>query len=437
MINLKLIDTDMTASPSVTIRLKSSTETAGELITLQASGSLGVFTGAVATVTGPAAPDGRIQIKHGDVIEASYNDGSPPILRTADARADLLPPVITNLTITNRFGKEIISWTTDEPAIATVFYGTNGVQTLSASSRFFDTEQQVELPDLAAGVTYQFYVAPETKLATQRQTTTTAASISFVAMPAATVLLVDAYVPDDPLFATTDIPLTPYTDALDQTGISYEIWDLTAADAVSPTADDLRPFRVVIWRLSDSLLGSSTLTPGQQTALETYFNGGGAIFISSMELLSRLGATSSFRTNVLQVREFDEDVGVDAIYGEANDPISNGMGSRLDYSAYSNDILDLIGQSPNVADTINRQHQRRARVFDCFFRSHASVCVILETGQDTAGRIVFFAFPLMRWWTAVNRPTLLHLDAQCPGFSGSRTGGTRNGHAGPGSLHAA
>ena len=97
----------------------------------------------------------------------------------------------------------------------------------------------------------------------------------FVAKPAATILLVDAYVPDDPTLGTPPIPLTTYTDAIDQTQISYEVWDLTQPSSPSPGTNELRPFRVVIWRLNDSLFrGGPTLSATQQKALESYVNGG-------------------------------------------------------------------------------------------------------------------------------------------------------------------
>ena len=92
-IQLKLIDLKLAGQPTAPVVLKSTTETNGEPLTLQAFGAAGVFTGAVATVTGPAGSDGRLQIAHGDRIEATYVEGAQ--IRQAAARADLLPPVST------------------------------------------------------------------------------------------------------------------------------------------------------------------------------------------------------------------------------------------------------------------------------------------------------------------------------------------------------
>ena len=72
-----------------------------------------------------------------------------------------------------------------------------------------------------------------------------------MARSAAPVLLVDAYTftPDETR-DDVEIPVTAYTLALDRTGIDYEVWDTETEG--SPALADLKPFRVVIWRVNDS-----------------------------------------------------------------------------------------------------------------------------------------------------------------------------------------
>ena len=391
-INVKVIDADLIGQPSVSVMVKSATEPNGEVITLLPLGSSGIFAGAIATSTGPVASDGRLQVREGDSIEASYQDVSPAAVGVATALADLTPPLISNVTVTNRFGKEIISWETDEPASAIVVYGTGPEPNLSATNLFLEFEHEVELQDLAEGGVYRFYVISADEAGNSATDDNGGQFYSFVAQPAATILLVDAYTPDDPLFQGTEVPLTTYTDALDQTGISYEVWDLTDPTLPSPGADDLKPFRVVIWRISDSLLGTSTLSPPQQSAIATYVGSGGSLFMSSMELLTRLGPSSSFRTNVLQVVAFEEDVGVPEVYGADNDPVSSGMVLPLDYSAYDNEFLQLIGQSPDVADTLTITTNAAPIFFD-FSSDRIAGLRSPRSGQDSAGRVVFLSFP--------------------------------------------
>ena len=392
MINLKVIDTDMVRQDTVSLQVKSSSETAAELIVLRQSGTLGIFTGTVATATGPIAQDGRLQIQDGDRIEASYSDTSSAAVRRAEAVADLTPPVISGLTITNRFGKEVISWQTDEPTSAIVVYGTNlDGGTLSVTNRTLETEHQVELQDLIANLTYRFYVVAVDEAGNSSPDNNNGSFYSFVAKPAATVLLVDAFGPDL-LFDTEPVPLSTYTDALDQTHVSYEIWDLTDPDSKSPTVDDLKPFRVVIWRVSDNLLGTGTLATAEQSAIQSYLHGGGSLFMASMELLTRLGTTSPFRTNVLQVLSFAEDVGVEYVIGEENDPISEDMEFSLDYAAYDNEILQLIGESPDKADTITISTNAAPIFFEGFGNQIAGLRYP-RTGIDSTGRVVFLSFP--------------------------------------------
>src|SRR6185369_9905154 len=115
-------------------RLTSTTEPAGESLSLSAAGNSGSFIGSITTSTGSAQADGKLEIANNDTITVSYVDSSAGVTRTATARADLVAPVITSVTVTNGFGAATVLWNTDEPATAIVRYGTNtasGTFTLS------------------------------------------------------------------------------------------------------------------------------------------------------------------------------------------------------------------------------------------------------------------------------------------------------------------
>src|SRR5439155_24327061 len=220
---------------------------------------------------------------NGDSIKATYQDARPSATRTAMARADLVPPVLTNVAETNRFGKAIIRWTSDETATSIVRYGTNGNLSFAATSSVLEETHEIELNDLLAGTNYQFLVISADEAGNSTTNNNGGALFSFVAAPAKTLLLVNAYTPTDPMFNTIEIPVTAYTDALDQSGLSYEVWEVSARGF--PCTNDLRPFRAVIWRLNDNPLATDTIDPAQQTALQNYVKGGGSLLISSMELL--------------------------------------------------------------------------------------------------------------------------------------------------------
>ena len=120
-INLKLIDSNLAGQTSASVLLRSTTETNGEIITLHASSTSGVFTGTVTTVTGAAVADGRLQIAHGNLIQADYFDASAGVTRIFAAFADLLPPVISNVSVTNQFGQMVTVARRVMPAVAALF----------------------------------------------------------------------------------------------------------------------------------------------------------------------------------------------------------------------------------------------------------------------------------------------------------------------------
>ncbi|HWQ93279.1 MAG TPA: S8 family serine peptidase, partial [Clostridia bacterium] len=111
---LTLVDTDLAGQGSATVTVRSTTETAGEPVLLVPADQPGSFTGMIATVTGPAVPDNRLQIAHNDLITIQYFDVSSGVERTATARGDLMAPVLSNIADSMQFGQTLITWQTDE-----------------------------------------------------------------------------------------------------------------------------------------------------------------------------------------------------------------------------------------------------------------------------------------------------------------------------------
>ncbi len=215
-IQVKVIDPDL-AGPWVNLTVRSTSQPGGVAVTLSPSGIPGTFTGSVATVT--TTTPNRLRIAHNDTITTDYFDASAGITRTATARGDLVPPIITSVGTSNSFGKTIVFWQTDEPANSIVRYNTNSSLNFSATNGFFSTEHSVALGDLIAGRTYFFAVISEDE-AGNRATNNGGALFSFVAATAPTVLLVENY-QSDGFDAGPDIPLRVYTDTLNQLGVSY------------------------------------------------------------------------------------------------------------------------------------------------------------------------------------------------------------------------
>ncbi|MGZ5544354.1 MAG: choice-of-anchor J domain-containing protein, partial [Limisphaerales bacterium] len=399
-VGVQLIDFDLAGQADAFVTLKSTTETTPLSLHLLASGNIGVFTGAVATATGPVANDNKLQVANGDTITAAYQDTSPNELVEATRLVDLIPPIISSVGATNRFGNELVSWTTDEPASGIVRYGTAGALNQSITNLAFIGGQSITLTNMTAGLTYKYIVIAVDEAGNRSTNDNNGQQFSFVATPVSTVLLVDAYVHQTDLDDTPPIPVTSYTDALDGTGVSYDVW--TIATDGEPTVQDLDRYRVVIWRIDDSFWSAdNSISASEQTTIQTYLKHDGAFMMSSAEILSRVGDVP-FRTNVFGLGEFkthdpfdtsctdcDEDHGVPSLEGLTTDSIGAGVSVTLDYSAYPS--LEEAGLLQDESDTFVASTNAIPVFVDQ--DSGLTTGVRLPRSSKTPGRVVFMSFP--------------------------------------------
>jgi hypothetical protein len=377
-IRVTVIDTDLAGTPTLTVNVRSTIEPAGENVVLRASGNGGVFTNSIPTTTSAVA--GQLQIAHGNTITATYQDVSAGITRTATATADLVPPVLTGVMATNRFGRTVIEWRSDELADSRVIYGTNSAPGQVASDSEYVVDHEISLIGLIPGRTYFFKVASTDRAGNASTNSNGGALYTFVAPAPPAVLLVDAFFDD--LLIDPPPPIEGYTDALDAIGTSYDLWDVSIEG--SPTLTDLRPYRTVIWRLPEFGL---TLSADERSAITSYLNDGGSLFIASMEVLSRLDENGgmSFRQNVLQVPTFEVDPTVPAVDGVTGDPIGGGMSFELDYTLYDT----FFGG--DFSDTITPGTNATGILVDSF--GDFAGLRYPRTGVDAPGRVVFLGFP--------------------------------------------
>jgi subtilisin family serine protease len=391
-IQLKLIDQNLLDQSSISLLARSTTEPNGEIVFLHPQGISGIYTGYLDTATGPAITDGRLQVNHGDTIEAYYLDldANPPGIRRATARADLMAPALSQVIITNQFGKVIVEWLSDEPANSVVLYGTDRTNlNLQASNSLLTETHYVALDNLVPDTTYWCCLVSTDVAGNSTTNNNDGQYFELAMLPAATVLLVNAYVEDPPGFDSIFIPIETYTDALDQTQVSYELWNVGELGR-TPSTNDLRPFRVVIWRISDSIYNETALSPADQDNLQQYLEGGGSLLMTSMELLSRLGS-APFRMHVLHVQSFEKDAGVPSIYGVDYDPVTSGVELQLDYSSYPvNHLLEL---GPDVSDTLTPTTNAVPILFEGMSNRIAGLRYP-RIGEDSSGRVVFLSFPL-------------------------------------------
>ena len=392
-IKLYVADTDQAGNATVNVTMHSTTEPGGEVFVLNASGSSGVFTGSVATVTGAAVPDGMLQISNGDSIEVNYFDVSAGVNRTATAHADFIPPVLSGVTSTHDFGRTTVSWTSDEPANSIVRYGTNASLsslTQAITNSPLSSSHSIPLTEVKSGQTYYFYVVSTDEAGNSTTNNNGGAFYSFVVPPVATVLLIDDY--QDPLGFGSP-PLSDYTTPLAQLGISCDVWDATQPNSDEPTLQNLQAYRVVIWRVPDL---SEPGTAAERAAITNYVNSGGSLLVSSMEILTRLSEVGedSFIHNVLHVQDSLNDengsTGAAEVIGVPNDPIGNGLDLVMDYTVYENLWFGFVG--PDLSDTITPDGEAST-----VFRNDYGDVVGLRwpgIGQEAPGRVVFLSFPI-------------------------------------------
>ncbi len=315
-----------------------------------------------------------------------------------------------------------ITWQTAEPATSIVHYGTNSASlNLGSTNLSLVTSHVVKLTGLVPGKTYYYAVVSGDAAGNITTDNQSGANYTFIGVATPTVLLVDAYdTAAEEVNGATVIPDSVYTNVFASAGISYGFWKVNLRG--SPQLADLKPFPVVVWRLTDDIINygvdadglpdptatNNTLNAQQQFMIQTYLNGGGSFFMASMGILTQLGDVP-FRRNTLQVAGFtqnpdppiqnpnsDEDFGVPAILG-APASLASGMNMTLDYTNYpSFDLGDLdLGLSelgPDFSDTFTPSSDATAVTFESVSLKPCGMSYP-NMGVDSPGRVVFFSFP--------------------------------------------
>ncbi len=379
---LRLVDYDLAGQATASLLLRSGTEMPGENILLHASGNYGLFTGVVFTATGPALADGKLQVQHGNLIEAVYQDGATQRIYTA--HADLLPPVISGLSITNQFGRAEIHWTTDEPADSSVYYGTNAALGETQIQTALTTNH-VAIPDgQVSGQTNYFKIICRDEAGNAVTNNNGGALFHYVVPFAPAILLVDGFFGDS-VYETP--PIANYTTPLNQLGLSYDVWNVQSLG--SPSTNVLQSYRAVLWRIAEANSGRPTgLTAAEQTSIRDYVAGGGSFFMASMELLSRLGAGSAFASDVLHVSNFSVDTTVPSVEGVSGDPIGDGLAWENSYADYM--IFGIVEY--DASDTLTPATGAEGILTDVNTGGYVGLRYP-GPGVDSAGRVVFLSFP--------------------------------------------
>ncbi len=414
---LRLVDTDLRNQVTATVTVSSESQTTPLTLTLQRSGIGGTFTGAVSLVTSPKA--GALTVANGNAVTVSYADASPAGVRTRTSVIDLDPPVLDSVRAVQRFGRTSLRFDASEPVRSVAVVNPINGPVFTVTNAFLRTSPELVLPELVPDQVYRYFMIATDGAGNVRTNDNAGRFYFFTATRPAKALLL--YSPES-TFEQLNLPfpgIEHWTQPLDTLGIDYEVWNFAETNTV-PSAALLSGYRVVIWRPEDL----ATLPAGLASGLSAYVAGGGALFAASSEVLSRLSpAEQSFRTNVLHVAEFTEDVGATVAQGIRGDPIGNGLALGLDYQEFP-DLGSLLDFStfPDAlrptSDAASILTQDEGRIIGLRYP---------RTGNDSQGRVVFLSIP----WESIptdaeapdNKVTVMGraLDFLVPGLRGGST----------------
>ncbi|MBL9173819.1 MAG: S8 family serine peptidase [Verrucomicrobiales bacterium] len=414
---LRLVDQQLSAQASVTVTVSGTTEPAGQTVVLNRVGNGGNFLGTIGLSAGaPVAGDGQLSVVDGEEITAVYVDTLPAGERRATAVIDAQPPVISGVTATQQFGTVRIQWLNSEPASSRVWFGpTNAVTTL-VSDPAFRLQPGLTLSGLEPGTTYFFYVAATDRAGNSATNDNGGVYLRFTAPRAASALLV--YSPEtsfEQLSDTTYPGMEYWTSALDALRVDYEVWD-TSVENRAPRADELQPYRLVVWRPEES----AGPLPGMTAAVSSYVGRGGSLFVVSHDLLTRLKeipGETNFMRDILHVKDFQADQGATVLSAVPGDLAGAGLETALSFDAFpSGFLVDLLFQFNGLSgwEDVTDHITPAADAAPVFLQEGQRVVGLRypRTGEDTAGgRVVFYAFPFeavpLDTPAPNNRPTLL------------------------------
>lgn len=390
-IKISLYDSDLTATSTVQVNIASDSFPEGRNITLTAEGNSEKFSGTIQTVDQALGfSENELPLSDGDQIIISYVDSNPAVTITKTVFADLLPPIIEDPTSSFLFGKVSIFAEVNEPTMAILHFGLNSPNEYTYTNTVYGTYHEFNLTSLTPGE-YSYFIEVIDLAGNQSINDNSDSFFKFNAGEVCNILLVDSFQNNSSgWFEITPLPLSGYTDCLDELGYQYDVWSYSEIGTL-PLLKDLTSYNIVIWRANDLNyldLTSSTIIPEEQLAAITeYVANGGNFFLSSMEILSY--SSASFYQQVLHVQTFSEDTQVPSITGTPGTSIGNNISISLDYSDFPNlwilesDLSDTFVTTDDAAPI--------------FFGPQGTVGVQYPANQNTdtdSGRVVFLSFPI-------------------------------------------
>jgi hypothetical protein len=185
-----------------------------------------------------------------------------------------------------------------------------------------------------------------------------------------------------------------YTAALATLGIDYDVWDTGNSDD-EPTSAELAGYDQVVWFTGDEFGGAAGPGAAGETALATYLDAGGCLFLSSQDYHFDRGLTSFMQTYLGIAAMSDDDGDYAAVTGEPTS-IFNGIGPfALDYGAMGlTDFSDPVTPDGTALLALEGDNANGAAVQK-------------PIGDPAPFHTVFFAFPWEALGTSSARESVM------------------------------
>ena len=349
---LEIEVTDTNAPGPITVQVTSSTEPAGETVTL--TGGNGVFRGSIVMAPVPVNPgDGTLAITTGDVVTATYADASPAVQVTATARINVQTPTITDVHAVALGGTRAqVTWTTDLASNSLVRYGTTGVPR-SAVTNGLTTQHSVILDGLAPATLYHYDVESSTPHGDVARDSLGGAHRSFTTPAPGSIALVM----DDP----SPSVLATWQNALSALGWSADVLTGAAVDPplVGSSAAGLRHYDAVLWQVDQNRY--PPFSDAQRAAIDSLLNGGGRLLVTGHDIgfgLSDAGAPSyspereAWLEHGLKTRYYADNLNADTLWGVAGSPVTGAYAAGIPLYPWNYpDAGDNVGPAPGTDGT--------------------------------------------------------------------------------------
>jgi hypothetical protein len=349
-LEIQVVDGDATGP--ITVRATSSTEPAGEPVTL--TGGDGVFRGSIVLSSlAVRSGDGLLAVSSGDAVTAVYTDGSTAAEVAATARINVQTPTITDVhAVALGSGQARVSWTTDVGSNSRVHFGTGALGSVADSSGT-TTHHDVLLRGLSPGTLYRYDVESATPRGDTSRDSLGGVHRTFTTPTSGSIALVM----DDP----DPNVLATWANAIAALGWSADVLPKSAIDPplVGNSQRGLRHYDAVLWQVDPDRY--PPFSDAQRAAIDSLLEGGGRLLVTGHDIgfgLSDAGSPTyspereAWLEHGLKTRYYADNLNADTLTGVPGSPVTGAYTAGIPYALWLYaDSGDNVGAAPGTDGT--------------------------------------------------------------------------------------